>query len=620
MSDDAVSGLLPVGFSFNFYGNTYSQFVISSNGFISFDPGVSQGCCSGNFIPSNDAVNNAISFDWDDLYPPGGGSISYKTTGIAPNRELIVSFIGLPLFANNTPDVTSQIVLFETSNIIEIHSTQIINDCSTQTMGIENATGTEALAVPGRNSSNWTAFNDYVAFIPASAAADNCGIASIEVSPNTFTCAETGTNAVTITVTDIHGNTATCNATVTIENNTIPEITCAADADRNTNLGSCDYTVVGNEFDATVTDICNTATIINNINNSASLAGAILPIGTNIVTWTATNGSSQVFCTTAITVLDNEAPTISCPSNITVNNDSGQCGANVDYEVTFSDNCPDATNLQEIFISVGDLINMPNSFGCASNEERYGGNGSDIGFSWSNTINEIPETVSVAFNYDIDCAQVQLETTLIGIPSGNFTPVVDCGNCLPDNIFTFSPDPSSYIANGTNTFLINVAFTGTFHGLAQASTLNNAYAKVTVGYAATQSIVQTAGIASGSEFPVGTTTNTFEVTDASGNMATCSFDVTVTDNEEPVVVCQDITLYLDENGLASSNPFLNGALVSQSDNCSTVGGVGVTGPNGYNCSNIGTFPITIIQDDPSGNEGRCTFNVTVLDIIPPNAI
>ncbi|WP_299547766.1 HYR domain-containing protein [Seonamhaeicola sp.] len=41
---------------------------------------------------------------------------------------------------------------------------------------------------------------------------------------------------------------------------------------------------------------------------------------------------------------------------------------------------------------------------------------------------------------------------------------------------------------------------------------------------------QIAGIASGALFPIGTTTNTFEVTDAAGNKATCSFDVIVTQN------------------------------------------------------------------------------------------
>ena len=49
--------------------------------------------------------------------------------------------------------------------------------------------------------------------------------------------------------------------------------------------------------------------------------------------------------------------------------------------------------------------------------------------------------------------------------------------------------------------------------------------------------IQTAGLPSGSEFPVGTTTNTFEVTDASGNTSTCSFDVVVSDVEGPALTC-----------------------------------------------------------------------------------
>src|SRR5439155_16419094 len=48
---------------------------------------------------------------------------------------------------------------------------------------------------------------------------------------------------------------------------------------------------------------------------------------------------------------------------------------------------------------------------------------------------------------------------------------------------------------------------------------------------------QTGGLASGSAFPVGVTTNVFLVTDAAGNTATCSFTVTVTDNEPPVIAC-----------------------------------------------------------------------------------
>ncbi len=45
---------------------------------------------------------------------------------------------------------------------------------------------------------------------------------------------------------------------------------------------------------------------------------------------------------------------------------------------------------------------------------------------------------------------------------------------------------------------------------------------------------QTEGLASGEMFPIGSTTNTFEVKDASGNIATCSFTVVITrEGQEP---------------------------------------------------------------------------------------
>jgi hypothetical protein len=53
------------------------------------------------------------------------------------------------------------------------------------------------------------------------------------------------------------------------------------------------------------------------------------------------------------------------------------------------------------------------------------------------------------------------------------------------------------------------------------------------------SVVQTAGLPSGSLFPVGSTTNTFILTNASGNTATCSFNVMVFDWEPPLITDVD---------------------------------------------------------------------------------
>lgn len=58
---------------------------------------------------------------------------------------------------------------------------------------------------------------------------DNCGITSRTVSQSTFTCANKGANTVTLTVKDAANNTSTCQATVTVVDNTPPTIACTAD-------------------------------------------------------------------------------------------------------------------------------------------------------------------------------------------------------------------------------------------------------------------------------------------------------------------------------------------------------------------------------------------------------
>ena len=168
LGDDQMSGILPIGFSFNFFGNNYTDFYLSSNGFIQFTNDFNSGCCSGQLIPNPFTPNNLIAFSWDDMYPPGGGTVQYFTTGVSPNQNLVVNFFNIAFCCNTgMPMVKTQMVLNETSNIIEVN-TEFSNGVNPGTMGIENIDGTIALAVPGRNSSAWPSLvNDYVAFIPS---------------------------------------------------------------------------------------------------------------------------------------------------------------------------------------------------------------------------------------------------------------------------------------------------------------------------------------------------------------------------------------------------------------------------------------------------------------------
>ena len=164
LGDDQTSGLQPIGFEFAFFGIGYTEFNISSNGFMGFDAGMSNGCCSGRVIPSADGIDNIVAVAWTDLFPPGGGVISYETRGRAPRRRLIVSFEQLGWFPEvGVNRVTAQVILYEQKNLIEIHTTNQ-SAGRTYTQGVENADGTLAAFLPGRVAANFGLTNDAVRF------------------------------------------------------------------------------------------------------------------------------------------------------------------------------------------------------------------------------------------------------------------------------------------------------------------------------------------------------------------------------------------------------------------------------------------------------------------------
>lgn len=165
LSDDQVSSFLSIGFNFDFYGNTYDQFRISSNGFITFATSSSSGCCSGRPIPLRDFIDNMIAVAWTDLNPAVAGRIAYETRGTAPNRRLVVAYEGLPWFSSGTtPRVTAQVILYETTNYIEIHTTLQAGG-HIYTQGVENADANLAAYIPGRVAANFSLADDAVRFI-----------------------------------------------------------------------------------------------------------------------------------------------------------------------------------------------------------------------------------------------------------------------------------------------------------------------------------------------------------------------------------------------------------------------------------------------------------------------
>ena len=70
-------------------------------------------------------------------------------------------------------------------------------------------------------------------------------------------------------------------------------------------------------------------------------SGSAFPVGTTTIKYTATDAASnEDECTFTITVSDDEAPTIDCPENISVDADPNICEADIDLPLpTITDNC-----------------------------------------------------------------------------------------------------------------------------------------------------------------------------------------------------------------------------------------------------------------------------------------
>jgi hypothetical protein len=105
------------------------------------------------------------------------------------------------------------------------------------------------------------------------------------------------------------------------------------------------------------------------------------------------------------------------------------------------------------------------------------------------------------------------------------------------------------------------------------------------------------------------------VTDNSGNVSTCISQVEVLDVDDPILVCQDATVSLDENGMAEVLPeyFISSASF---DNCGiTITAVDVTD---VTCADVGTpITVTVFVSDDSGNIASCQATMTVVDDMGP---
>jgi hypothetical protein len=149
---------------------------------------------------------------------------------------------------------------------------------------------------------------------------DACGIGSISVSPNNFTCANVGTNIVTLTATDVNGNTSNATATVTVADTIAPNAVCQ-NIDVYLDVTG-NASITGTMLNNGSTDACGIASYAASP-NTFTCANT----GANTVTLTITDINGNVAtCASTVTVVDTIDPTASC-QNFALTLDAGGNGS-----------------------------------------------------------------------------------------------------------------------------------------------------------------------------------------------------------------------------------------------------------------------------------------------------
>lgn len=454
---------------------------------------------------------------------------------------------------------------------------------------------------------------------------DNCAIQSISLNPSSFTCADVGATTVTLSVTDFGGNTSTCNATVTVLENTDPNAVCQSinvDLDATGNVS-----VTGVQLGSGSTDNCAIADI-----SVTPSDFTCANIGDNPVTVTVTdaNGNSST-CTALVGVSDNLAPNAVC-QNITVYLDATGVAsiAASDVDGGSADNC-----------GIDNISATPTAFTCAD----LGSNAivlvvTDVNGNSSNctAIATVQDTVSPsAICQDIT---VQLDAngtasvTAAQIDNGSFDNCSSVSVAASPNSFDCTVSSPGQVQLTVTDASGNASTCTATVNLEENTPPTAVCQDVTVQLDASGSASIVAADVDGGSFDncgvasldvnpssfdcsnVGANSVILTASDANGNSSTCTAVVTVEENVAPTAVCQDITVQLNASGEVSiAAADVDGG---STDNCS-VSNLTVT-PNAFNCSNLGTAAVTLTVSDANGNSSTCTANVTVEDLVPPTAM
>lgn len=427
---------------------------------------------------------------------------------------------------------------------------------------------------------------------------DNCGNVILSISSpdddamitGLFDCGDLANNAipVTLTVSDlaVPPNVATCMTTVDIVDNLAPQVICPSGFTLPTNTNNCVANYNGGLTLVTpgsalttvgqYTDNCNAPTVNYSLSGATTAMGAYASIGTvdfnkgtTAVTYTLSDGTNNTVCNFNVTVVDLTAPAHSggqaAGTTITVFTNVSSCLRQVNWTApTFTDNCPGAV--------VVTSTHTPGSF-----------------FQFGMT--------TVTYTATDAAGNIRIHSFKVNVVDVQ-APIARCKNVSV-----------SLDVNGDATVLPteidNLSTDNCFYDYYEYGTLSSLLTEYNFDCS-----------------DLGPNTVVLDLRDGQGNQDTCHAVVTVVDDIAPDAVCIGDQTYI-LNGIGQYTLTAASLNNGSTDNCSItqyrlkVGAGAYETSHLFDCSQTGTFLLTLEVTDIGGNTDVCTLNATIKDMTNP---
>jgi hypothetical protein len=420
-----------------------------------------------------------------------------------------------------------------------------------------------------------------------------------------------GVTTITWTATDGCGNAATCTQTVTMIDgiNQPPTITCPLPVVQSAGPNNCYLDNVAIP-DPVADDNCAVADITwemtgATIRSSDStgfnyVGGETFKVGVTTVTYTAADSArNTTSCSFTVTILDVTPPVINLGSCVNVTEDAAPNNCSkvpaTLHDPTYMDSCWPQDSLVLRWTMSG--ATTGNGFGTVTDSLFKVG------------VTTVTYFVTDPDGNEDDCT---FTVTIVDVTD----PVIDLSTCkdvaenaasdncskIPEAIMdpTYS-DNCWAVDSLVLTYIIRGATTGAG-----------------------------SGTVTGIKFNVGVSSVTYIVTDPDGNLDSCKFTVTIIDVTPPVINmanCVDVSDNADANMCSKvpatlTNPVYNDTCYPLDSLTLSWTMTGATNGSGFgtvtdSAFNVGVTTVTYIVADPDGNKDTCEFNVTIIDVTPP---